>query len=192
MRRFPNPVVFKRTSRSLTSAMFRKHASASTSNASFSESNKASHGCSAVLPTERKSLRAFLRSSSCPRAAPASSCPPPSAPSSRSSVRAMQESSASFRANRSRGAPRPSAGSRSGARDRSARRARARTSRAFPRGRGARGPRSGARPAQPRERVVVVHGIEHAHAAPSVAPAGRARRRGVSRWVASTSKSAYP
>ena len=146
MRRFPNPVVFKRTSRSLTSAMFRKHASASASNASFSESNKASHGCSAVLPTERKSLRAFLG----PRRAPAPlrlPCPPASAPSSRSSVRAMQESSASFRANRSRARPRPSAGSRSGDnRDGAGAPGAGANVTGVSAGQGARGPRSGARP----------------------------------------------
>ena len=166
--------------------MFRKHASASTSNASFSESNKASHGCSAVLPTERKSLRAFLRSSSCPRAAPASSCPPPSAPSSRSSVRAMQESSASFRANRSRGAPRPSAGSRSGdSRGPVSAPGAGANVWGVPRGQGARGPRSGARPRTAREQVVVVHGIEHARCRRSRRPGARGGEG--ERWVASTS-----
>ena len=37
-------------------------------------------------------------------------------------------------------------------------------------------PARGLAPAQPRERVVVVHGIEYAHVAASIAPAGRARR----------------
>ena len=148
MRRFPNPVVFKRTSRSLTSAMFRKHASASTRERELFR----------VEQSEPRVLRRASDGTKKPARFPPVLVVPPRrsgflVPSALRAVVQEQRARDAGELGVVQGEPVagrapsvPRGRGRETAGDRSARRARARTSRAFPRGQGARGPRSGARP----------------------------------------------